>query len=41
MSEKLNKPQPGENVLAAFASSIVEAFGVSLPMAAAIIRVCS
>ena len=41
MSKKLDKVQPKVNVLAAFASTIVGAFAVGLPMAAAIIWVCS
>ena len=41
MSNKLDKMQPELNVLAAFASTIVVAFAVGLPMAAAIIWVCS
>ena len=41
MSEKLDKVQPGVNVLAAFASTMVGAFAVDLPMAAAIVWVCS
>jgi hypothetical protein len=41
MSEKLDKVRPEVNVLAAFASTIVGAFAVSLPMAVAIVWVCS
>ncbi len=41
MSKKLDKVQPEANVLAAFASTIAGAFAVGLPMAAAIIWVCS
>jgi len=41
MSEKLDKMRPWVNVLAAFASTIVGALAVGLPMAAAIIWVCS
>ena len=41
MSEKLDKVQPVASVLAAFASTIAGAFAVGLPIAAAIIWVCS
>ena len=43
MSTKLDKVQrqPEANMLAAVASTIVGAFAVGLPMAAAIIWVCS
>ena len=40
MPKKLDKLQLEANVLAAFASTIVGAFAVGLPMAAAIIWVC-
>jgi hypothetical protein len=41
MSEKLDKEKPVANMLAAFASTIAGAFAVGLPMAVAIIWVCS
>jgi hypothetical protein len=41
MSEKLDKVQPEVSVLAAFVSTIVGAFAVGLPMAIAIVWVCS
>ena len=41
MSEKLDKEQPDANMLAAFASTIVGAFALGLPMAVAIIWFCS
>ena len=41
MSEKLDKVQPEVNLLSAFTSTIVCALAVGLPMAAAIIWVCS
>jgi hypothetical protein len=41
MSEELDKVQPDLNMLAAFASAIVGAFAIGLPMALAIIWVCS
>ena len=43
MSEKHDKVQPEAeaNVLAAFASTIVGAFALGLPMAAAIVWFCS
>jgi hypothetical protein len=40
-TEKLDRMQPKVNVLAAFASTIVGAFAVGLPMAVAIVWVCS
>ena len=41
MFEKLDKVRPEIFVLAAFASTIAGAFAIGLPMAAAIIWVCS
>jgi hypothetical protein len=41
MSKNLDKVQPEVNMLAALASTIVGAFAVGLPMAVAIIWVCS
>ena len=41
MSEKLDRVQPEVNELAAFASTFVGAFAVGLPMAVAIVWVCS
>jgi hypothetical protein len=40
MSE-LNKVQPEEDLPFAFASTIAAAFGIGLPMAVAIIWICS
>ena len=41
MSEKLDKENSVANLLAAFASTIAGAIAVGLPMAVAIIYVCS
>jgi hypothetical protein len=41
MSNKLDKMQPELNMLAAFASTMVVALAVGLPMAVVIIWVCS
>jgi len=41
MSEELYKVQPDPNMLAAFASAIVGALAIGLPMAIAIVWVCS
>jgi hypothetical protein len=41
MSKKLDNVQPEVNMLAALASTMVGAFSVGLPMAVAIIWVCS
>jgi hypothetical protein len=38
---ELDKVQPEEDLLFAFASTIAVAFGIGLPMAVAIIWICS